>query len=143
MSVSSDRWTCPQCPPGHGTVVVVGSDADIAACIKAAQLRHGEGHAQARRVLAHLGVDEPDSSTIKKGNRAMFHDSHDDVSAVHEPDAGHREAMDLLGMDPDHHRRVRMSDADWATVNRVRDALAAARAVPAPRSAQQPLAAAQ
>lgn len=60
MSVSTDRWTCPQCPPGRGTVVVVASDADIACCIEAAQLRHGLAHAEARRVLAHIGLPEDD-----------------------------------------------------------------------------------
>jgi hypothetical protein len=55
MTVSQDRWTCPQCVPGHGTVVVIGSQADVKCCIEAVQRRHSEAHRAAAAVVARLG----------------------------------------------------------------------------------------
>jgi hypothetical protein len=58
MSVSSDRWSCPQCLPGSGTVVVSGSQADTLAAIKAVQQRHTEMHRKNTITLARLGLAE-------------------------------------------------------------------------------------
>ncbi len=56
MSVSQDRWSCPDC---GRTVVVDGSDADIRCALRACQQRHAAGHRAATEVLARYGLPDP------------------------------------------------------------------------------------
>lgn len=53
MSVSDDRWTCPEC---GRTTVIAGTAADTACCISALQHRHRDAHAKADHVLQELGL---------------------------------------------------------------------------------------
>lgn len=58
VTCSSDRWSCDRCPPGSGTFVAVGTQADTAAAIRAVQTRHAEAHRRAATVLGRLGLPE-------------------------------------------------------------------------------------
>jgi hypothetical protein len=61
MWASPDRWTCPH-PRCAKTVVVHGSDEDVAAAIEAIQARHGDAHRKAAVLDARLrktNVEKP------------------------------------------------------------------------------------
>lgn len=51
MSVSDDRWTCPNC---HRTVVVAGTQPDVRCALDACRKRHDRAHAAAARLDAAL-----------------------------------------------------------------------------------------
>lgn len=61
MTVSEDRWTCPDC---QRTTVVIGSEQDTRSALDAVRKRHGKGHTghdpgHGSEVIARLGLPDP------------------------------------------------------------------------------------
>jgi hypothetical protein len=67
----------------------------------------------------------------------MIHDPRTDVSEVRRPTPAEQEVLDLLGLNPARSPWVRLSLADWRSVDDVVAALADARTQTAATSRQQ------